>query len=93
MSLQLDQLRMDSKYWRDAGRPLVTFAGMDARAIMVALPLIFIHSWILLGSVALIWTGLFIALKFRLSTDMFLRKVRVLLTTRRKLLKPWYCKQ
>jgi hypothetical protein len=93
MSQQLDQLRMDSKAWRDGGRPLVTFAGMDARAIMVAVPLIFIFSWFLLGVVVLVWIGLYIALKFRLSTDMALRKLRVILTTRRKLLKPWYCKQ
>lgn len=93
MSQQLDQLRLDSKSWRDAGRPLVTIGGMDARSVMVALPLIFIHSWILLGIVIAVWVGLYIALKFRLSTEMALRKLRVMLTTRRKLLKPWYCKQ
>jgi hypothetical protein len=93
MSQQLDQLRLDSKGWRYGGLPLVTVGKMDARAVMVALPLIFIHSWILLGAVLLVWIGLYIALKFRLSTDMALRKLRVMLTTRRKLLKPWYCKQ
>jgi len=93
MSHQLDQLRLDSKAWRDAGRPLVTFGGLDARAIMAALPLIFIHSLALLALVILIWIGLIVALKFRLPTDMALRKLRVMLTTRRKLLKPWYCKQ
>lgn len=93
MSQQLDQLRLDSKHWRDAGRPLVTLGGMDARAIMVALPLIFIHSVVLLALVILVWIGLYIALKFRLSTEMALRKLRVVLSTRRKLLKPWYCKQ
>jgi len=93
MTQQLDQLRLDSKAWRDAGRPLVTFGGLDARAIMVALPLVFIHSLVLLAIVVAIWAGLYIALKFRLSTDMALRKLRVMLTTRRKLLKPWYCKQ
>jgi len=90
---QLDQIRLDSKAWRDAGRPLVTFAGLDARAIMVALPLIFVFSFVLLGIVVLIWIFLWVAMKFRFSTDMALRKLRVILTTRRKLLKPWYCKQ
>lgn len=84
---------MDSKYWRDAGRPLVTFGGLDARAILAALSLIVIPSWYLLAIIVLLWVGLFIALKFRLSTDMAIRKLRVMLTTRRKLLKPWYCKQ
>jgi hypothetical protein len=60
---------------------------------MVALPLVFIHSFVLVGLVLLVWIGLYIALKFRLSTEMALRKLRVKLTTRRKLLKPWYCKQ
>ena len=93
MSAQLDRLRLDSKAWRDAGRPLVTFGGLDARAVLAALPLIFIHSWVLLVTVLLIWIGLYIAWKFRLSTEMALRKLRILLTGRRKLLKPWYAKQ
>jgi len=93
MSQQLDRLRLDSKAWRDAGRPLVTFGGLDARAIMAALPLIFLHSLVLFAVVLLTWAGLIVALKFRLSTEMALRRLRVMLTTRRKLLKPWYCKQ
>jgi hypothetical protein len=93
VSQQLDELRMPSQAWRNINRPLVTFGGLDARAILVALPLVFIQRWWLFGVVVVIWVGLVIANQLRLPTSMALRRLRVLMTSRRKLLKPWYCKQ
>ena len=93
MSQQLDSVRLASQAWRDVNRPLVTFGGLDARGMAAAAPLVFIPRWWLLAVVLVLWVGILVAKHLRIPPEMALRRLRIVLTGRRKLLRPWHCKQ